>query len=145
MISTDGGIAAPLYQFNDSIPGEFKCFDPIDEDDTGDDDLIEDKSKKVETVFFGTGFGSDTFVTPEPAKKKETLKKAANNNRERLEEYPSTGFAVCCFIMIQRSFITVNSKPMSPIGTERTRSRISRRSVAEGRAEVIANWSKRRF
>jgi hypothetical protein len=52
MISTDGGITAPLFplrqnQFNDPIPGEFECFDPIDDEDaddedTGDDDLIED-------------------------------------------------------------------------------------------------------
>ncbi len=69
--------------------GMFNCFDAIDEEDTGDADLIEDKPRKApETGFDGTGYGSDTFVTPEPAKKNEVVKKkAANDNREPLEEY----------------------------------------------------------
>ena len=73
---SDGGITAPLFPLH---PHQFKCFDPIDEEDT-DADLIEDRpKKKPETVFDGTGYGSDTFEEPDGSKKKKkkTAKKKA--------------------------------------------------------------------
>jgi hypothetical protein len=73
---SDGGITAPLFPLH---PHQFKCFDPIDEEDT-DADLIEDRpKKKPETVFDGTGYGSDTFeeLDATKKKKKKTAKKKA--------------------------------------------------------------------
>jgi hypothetical protein len=73
MISTDGGITAELFPLH---AGLSNCFDPIDEDDS---DLLDDKpKKKPETVFDGTGYGSDTFEEPETKKKK---KKTANKKK----------------------------------------------------------------
>src|ERR1700729_791244 len=80
MISTDGGIAAKL------IPLEFRCFDPIDEEDYNADP-IDDKPTKSETVFDITGYGSDTFVEPKTEKKKAETKKPADNRPAALAEY----------------------------------------------------------
>lgn len=60
--------------------GMFSCLDAIDEEDTGDDYVIDEIQKKApETVFDGTGYGFDTFLEPEAAekKKKNSVKKKA--------------------------------------------------------------------
>jgi hypothetical protein len=86
MISTNGGITAKLVPLDASL---FKCFDSMDDDDTGLDSL-DDKGffdsdtvsetdfpeKTPETVFDGTGYGSDTFEKPE-AKRTKPAKKLA--------------------------------------------------------------------
>jgi hypothetical protein len=79
MISTDGGSTAQLLPLNAAL---FNCFDPIDEEDTDNAGLLdEDKPKKApETVFYGTGYGSDTFEVPEAIKKK---KKTATKKKEK--------------------------------------------------------------
>jgi len=80
MISTDGGIAAQLLPLNAAL---FNCFDPIDEEDANESDLIEHKPRKrPETVFDGTGYGSDTFEEPEENKKKKKKTVAKRKEKE---------------------------------------------------------------
>jgi hypothetical protein len=68
---------------------EFKCFNPTDEEETDDTILLDDKpTKKPETVFDGTGYGSDTFEEPDASKKKtKAAKKESVTATEPLEEY----------------------------------------------------------
>jgi hypothetical protein len=92
MISTDGGITAPLFPLH---PHEFNCFDPIDEEGTNADSLDDkpEKSKKSKSTLFDvTGYGADTFLEPETDKQKKATKKTAakknaSDDAEPLEEY----------------------------------------------------------
>jgi hypothetical protein len=78
---TDGVDLATLHA------GVFNCFDAIDEEDTGDADLIADKPRKApETVFDGTGYGSDTFEEPVTSKKKK--KKTAAKKKKPIIASP---------------------------------------------------------
>jgi hypothetical protein len=87
MISATTADVTALLPLN----AEFNCFDPIDDDDT-DADLLDDRRRKPEAVFDGTRYGYDTFVTPEPAKKKTAVKnKTANKIPEPLLEEYTTG------------------------------------------------------
>jgi hypothetical protein len=70
MISTHGGITAQLLPLNAAL---FNCFDPIDDEGA---DLVRDKPKMPETVFDGTGYGSDTFEEPEAGKTKKLARRA---------------------------------------------------------------------
>jgi hypothetical protein len=66
--------------------GMFNCFDGTDEEDTGDNDLIKHNTTKApETVFDGTGYGSDTFEAPEAIKKK---KQTAGKKKEPIIAAP---------------------------------------------------------
>jgi hypothetical protein len=83
MISTDGGVTTELLPLNAT---EFNCFDTIEEDDI--DKSVGDPPIKATTLFDATSYGSDTAVTPEPAKRKRAAKKtAANDNVSPLEDY----------------------------------------------------------
>jgi hypothetical protein len=88
MISTDGGITERLLPLNAE---QFNCFDPIDEEDT-DTDFVQPKkaakkTKKAAPVFDETGYGSDTFVKPEPDGKKVAAKPKTAKMKKTLPEY----------------------------------------------------------